>query len=55
MKAGDESRTFDAFVDAMWAACRPTVPAQEGASRSLKWVWKTNRQGEFVPNSMNSN
>jgi len=52
---GDEGRTFDAFVDAMWAAYRPTVPKQEGASRSLKWVWKTSRQGEFVPNSKDGN
>ena len=49
-RPGDEGRTFDPFVDAMWAAYRPTVPVQDGASRSLKWVWKTSRQGEFVPN-----
>ena len=54
-RPGDEGRTFDAFVDAMWAAYRPTAPAQEGASRSLKWVWKTSRQGEFVPNSKDGN
>ena len=47
----DEGRTFDAFVDAMWAAYRPTAPEQEGASRNLKWVWRTNGQGGFVPNS----
>ncbi len=47
----DEGGTFDPFVDAMWAAYRPTVPAQAGASRTLKWVWKNSRQGEFVPNS----
>ena len=54
-RPGDEGRTFDAFVDAMWAACRPTVPKREGASRSLKWVWKTSRQGEFVPNPKDGN
>lgn len=47
----DEGRTFDPFVDAMWAAYRPTVPSQPGASRSLQWVWKNSRQGEFVPNA----
>jgi hypothetical protein len=49
-RPGDEGRTFDPFVDAMWAAYRPTVPAQEGATRSLKWVWGNNNRGEFVPN-----
>lgn len=50
-RPADEGRTFDPFVDAMWTAYRPTVLKQEGASRSLKWIWKTSRQGEFVPNS----
>ena len=54
-RPGDAGRTFDRFVDAMWVAFRPTVPKQEGASRSLKWVWKTSREGGFVSNSKDGN
>lgn len=47
----EEGRTFDPFVDAMWAAYRQEVPPQAGATRNLKWIWTSGSQGEFVPNS----
>ena len=52
LRPRDEGRTFDPFVDAMWAAYRQAVPPQEEATRSLKWVWKSDNQGDFVPNSI---
>jgi hypothetical protein len=52
LRPRDEGRTFDPFVDAMWAVYRKTVPPQGGTTRSLKWIWKNGSQGEFVPNSV---
>lgn len=46
-----EGRSHDAFVDAMWAAYRASVPRQAGARENLKWEWIGNsRNGHFVPN-----
>jgi hypothetical protein len=33
-----QGKTFDPFVDAMWAAYRKAAPAQEGAAQNLKYV-----------------
>jgi hypothetical protein len=33
-----QGKTFDPFVDAMWAAYRKAAPAQEGAAQNLKFV-----------------
>lgn len=44
-----EGRSFDPFVDAMWAAYRYTVPAQPGGRDKRKWEWVGNtRNGRFI-------
>jgi len=44
-----EGHSHDAFVDAMWAAYRPSVPEQAGGKDNLKWVWEgETKNGKFV-------
>jgi len=47
-------RSYDAFVNAMWAAYRDKVPVQPNGKDNLKWVWTDtnliNGYGRFVPN-----
>ena len=44
-----EGRSFDPFVDAMWATYRNTAPLQPGARDKRKWVWVGDtREGHFV-------
>ena len=50
-RPANEGKTYDPFVDAMWAAHRQTVPEQEGGTRNLKWVWTKGNHGEYVPNA----
>lgn len=46
-----EGKSLDPFVDAMWAAYRPNLPEQPGASENRKWVWNEDKKsGRFVPN-----
>lgn len=46
-----EGKSHDAWVDAMWAAYRPTIPDQPGARENQKWVWTPGTKiGQFVPN-----
>lgn len=48
-RPGDETHTFDPFVDAMWRAYRDRAPEQPYSENNLKWVWE-GREGKFVPN-----
>ena len=43
-------RTFDPWVEAMWAAYRKSVPDQPGGNLNLKWVWDDERTGHFAQN-----
>jgi hypothetical protein len=44
-----EGKSLDPFVDAMWAAYRGKVPAQDGGVTNEKWIWENGR-GSFVAN-----
>lgn len=45
------TRSLDPFVEAMWYAYRPSVPAQPGGRDNLKWVWRDKSfTGHFVVN-----
>jgi hypothetical protein len=51
-----EGRSFDPFVDAMWAAYRASVPKQTGARDNKKWEWNQGgniRNGAMVPINTN--
>lgn len=46
-----EGKSFDAFVDRMWAMYRNQVPPQPDAGSPTKWVWDgKDREGRYVPN-----
>lgn len=45
------TRSVDPFVEAMWYAHRPAVPAQPGGKDHLKWVWGEKMfEGTFIAN-----
>lgn len=51
-RPGDETRTFDPFVTAMWKAYRESAPQQELSGVNRKWIWQGNK-GIWIPNPKN--
>jgi hypothetical protein len=48
-RPGQETTTFDPFVDAVWRAYRDTAPAQEYSGVNFKRIWE-GEQPKWVPN-----
>jgi len=50
-RPGQEGKTYDAFVDAMWHKYRATAPELLYKGDGRKWIWIKGQQGKWIINN----